>query len=468
MKDSGRQRQLIIIVAVFVVTRMLTWFLGLHMSSWPLYAYWQYLDVNTLKNHLIRGIWYDHAQPPGFNLFLGIVLKIGGEGSAYLFAAVLKLISFANGLLIFSILKRLAVADPLPLFSSLAYLISPATLIFECELFYTSTVSLLLLLTVYFLIRYADSQKGWFAFGIFFPLTLLCLTRSVYHIIWLFVVIAVLLFYFRKSASLHKLILFSLFSIMLVGGWYLKNKIIFGRFTSSTWVGMNMARNVFHDNEVRDSSQIEAYAPFSRISVYRKFLDPHFDDAFKGLNDADLLTEMKNDSFINETEVSYILVSDLYQQASSNYIRTHPGAYLKNVFQSSILYFTPATVYSLALEESKKIKIYDLLYSLNCTHFANSKQDRRILLTISAIPKMLLYFLVFFVLIRQWVRNKSTGVWNIFILLTIGFVFSVGSFFEHYENMRFRFETEPLFLILAAQVLAILYSGFKKRSNKLR
>jgi hypothetical protein len=36
----------------------------------------------------------------------------------------------------------------------------------------------------------------------------------------------------------------------------------------------------------------------------------------------------------------------------------------------------------------------------------------------------------------------------------IGFVFCVSSFFEHYENMRFRYEIEPLFLLLAMQALA--------------
>jgi hypothetical protein len=465
MKHISRLREVSIIIVVFSISRILAWFIGLHLSPWPLYAYWQYLDVNTLTNHLLRGVWYDHAQPPAFNLFLGIVLKIGGEQSTLVFAGILKLISMANGLLIFFILRKLAVATWLPLLTALVYLLSPATLIFENELFYTNAISFLLLLATHFLIRFENSGKGWNAFGIFFPLTLLCLTRSVYHIIWLFVVSAFLLFYFRKNASLYKLVFCSLISLVLVGGWYLKNKMIFGRFTSSTWVGMNMARNVFHDSEIRDSSLIEAYAPFSRISVYRKFLDPRFEESYKGLNDVDLLEEIKNDSFINETEVSYIRVSDLYQQASMRYIHTHPEAYAKNVSQSAILYFTPATVYSLAVEQSKKIKAYDLLYSFNGTHFAANKQQRRILLTISAIPKMILYLMVFFILIRYSIQKRSVSPWNLFIMLTIGFVFGVGSLFEHYENMRFRFETEPLFLVLAAQAFNMLYGRFKVRSN---
>jgi hypothetical protein len=224
-----------------------------------------------------------------------------------------------------------------------------------------------------------------------------------------------------------------------------------------------MARNVFHDNEMKDSGRIEAFEPFSRISVYRKFLDPEFENKFKGLNDRDLLQEIKNDSFINETEVSYIPVSELYQKASLNFMRNHPGDYAKNVIQSSILFFTPGTLYSLALENARRIKYYDLLYSFNLTIFSKNKQERRILLTISALPKLFLYIFVFFIFARMCIQARSVSPWNLFILITIGYVFGISSLFEHYENMRFRFEIEPLFLILAAQVFSRLFSRFQIR-----
>jgi hypothetical protein len=450
-------------MTVFILSRIVAMLLGLHLNDWALYAYWQYLDLDTLQHHLLRGVWYDHAQPPVFNLFLGLVLKIGGTRSTLIFSLVLRGITLVNTLLLFSILRKLTVVPYIPLLVALAYMLSPATLIFECELFYTTTISLLLLVSVHFLIRFTASGTGWNACGIFFPLSLLCLTRSVYHIVWLLGITILLLFYFRKKGAINNLILASLAALVLAGSWYVKNKILFDKFTTSTWIGMNMARNVFHDNGLSDSSRIEAYEPFSRISVYRKFLDSGFENRFKGMNDRDLLQEMKNDSFINETEVSYIPVSDLYLKASLEYIRNHPGTYAKNVLQSAVLFFTPATVYSLALEPAKKIKTYDLIYSFNTTHFAQGKQQRRILLTISAIPKMILYFFVFFIMIRYCIQSRSITSWNLFIMLSIGFVFGISSFFEHYENMRFRFEAEPLFLILAAQVISRLYSRFQIR-----
>lgn len=463
MKNITSSGQVLIIITVFVASRFVTTLLGIHLDIRALSEYWQYLDVETLRHHLLTGVWYDHAQPPIFNLFLGSVLKIGGTHYILLFDIILKLISLCNAFLLFAIVKRLNTVYFMPVLVAIVYLLSPATIIFEAELFYTNLVSLFLLVSLFCLVRFTESERWSHAFGVFFPLVLLCLTRSVYHIIWLFVIAASLVYFFRGKASLNKLILVSIAGIVLVGSWYLKNELIFGKLTTSTWLGMNMARNVFHDNAINDSTRIEAYEPFSRISVYRKFLNPEFENKFKGLNDRDLLQEMKNDSFINETEISYIPVSELYQKASMDFIHNHPGAYLKNVFQSSILFFTPGTLYSLTLGNADKIKYYDLLYSLNLTIFAKDKKERRILLTISAMPKLILYVFVFIILARISLQTRSITPWNLFILLTIGFVFGISSFFEHYENMRFRFETEPLFLILAAQVFSRLFSRFQIR-----
>jgi hypothetical protein len=456
MKKIGGLPQIWILIVVFVISRVVVMAMGLHLNIWALSAYWQYLDLDTLQNHLLTGVWYDHTQPPVFNLLLGSILKIGGQNSAFLFGFLLKIISLCNGLLLFHIVRKLTVVEFLPLFVALAYIISPATLVFECELFYTTIISLLLLLSLYYLIRLSGSEKISDGIGVFLPLALLCLTRSVYHIIWLTILTGFLLFYFRKKAIFNKLILVSLTALLLVGSWYVKNKIIFGKLTTSTWIGMNLSRNVFHDNETTDSSKIEAYEAFSKISLYRKFIAPSYEIKFRGLNDRDLLSENKNDSIGNMKEVSYIPVSDLYMKASVEHIKSHPLSYAQNILQSAILYFTPATMYSLAIEQSGKIKYFDLPYSFKLTYFSHSKMQRRILLTISAIPKLLLYLFVFFIFIRYSIQIRSLAPWNLFIVLTIFFVFGISSLLEHYENMRFRFETEPLFLILAAQVVSLL------------
>ncbi len=463
MQKSARLRDGLILVLVFLFTRVLLHQLGVDLQIFPLYLYWQYLDVETLKNGLLNGLLYDHAQPPVFNLFLGVVLKIFGP-SATVFGVIFKLFTLINAWLIMEILRRVSRLRYLPLIAGLAYLVSPATMLFETELFYTTFISVFLLSSVYFLVRFHYRGSWAAACGLFIALTLLCLTRSVYHVLWLVMILLALLVYFRERKKFIRIAVTGTLGFLLVCGWYMKNKIIFGKFSASTWIGMNMARNVYHDNAITDSTLIEAYEPFSRIEVYRPFIDPAYEKKFIGLNDRDLLRASKNDTILNATNVNYIPVSDQYQKASVAFVKSHPAAYLQNVVQSMILYFTPATMYSLVLEKSDKIAWFDIGYSFNLTHFATDKQSRRYTLTLSALPKMLIYAIVFVILGRYWIRNRKLNSWNLFLVLTIGFVFGISSFFEHYENMRFRFETEPLFLLLAAQAVEVLWERRQRRS----
>jgi hypothetical protein len=252
--------------------------------------------------------------------------------------------------------------------------------------------------------------------------------------------------------------------VLLAGSWYIKNYSLFGSFSTSTWIGMNMARNVFHDADLNDSSKIQSIIPFSRISEYRNFIPAGYADKYKGWNDVDLMQELKNDSFINVKHINYIPVSKEYTAASISEIKTKPVAYFKNVSQSAIIYFAPATLYPTTVAQARKIKYYDMVYSFNLSYFAKDKHERRVALLVSAIPKVIIYIIVVFLLIREMIRTRKPLLLHLFILGTIGYIFCISSLFEHYENMRFRYEAEPLFLLLAAYIAAGLLNK-KPRSD---
>ncbi len=457
MKEAG------VILLLFVISRIIIRVIGIEMDYQALYRNWQYLSVDTLQHDLLKGVWYDHTQPPLFNLFLGAILKISGSFAPLVFSLLFKVITLLNTFLLLRLLKENANHKTIPLLFSLIYLLSPATMLFENELFYTSFITLLLLLSCNYLVTYQVTGKPGKLLCFFLPLALICLTRSMYHLAWLIIPWLFLLVSSRKQKYARKTLLTGLFFIAVVCGWYIKNHMIFGSFTSSTWAGMNIARNVFHDAVITDSGQIASIEPFSKISVYTNFLPPDPAAAFKGLNDRDLIQEMKNDSFINEKHAGYIEISRQYMQASKQYVRDHPGAYLKNVVQSAVIFFAPATRYPVNEAQARKIKYYDLLYSFNLSQLAKGKLERRIALTLSALPKFICYSFVFLIVINSWVRKRQIALLHLFIIYVIGYIFTISSLFEHYENMRFRYEAEPLFLVLAAGVLA---EWFNKRSYK--
>lgn len=452
-----------LIILLFVISRIIIGVIGIEMDHQALYRNWQYLAVETLHHDLLKGVWYDHTQPPLFNLLLGVILKISGSSAPLVFSLLFKIITLLNTFLLLRLLKGNAKHKNIPLLFSLIYLLSPATMLFENELFYTSLITLLLLISCNCLVTYQITGKQGKLLGFFLPLALICLTRSMYHLAWLLIPWLFLLVSSRKQKYARKTLLACLFFIAIACGWYIKNYMIFGSFTSSTWAGMNIARNVFHDAVTTDSGQIASIEPFSKISAYNNFLPPAPAAAYKGLNDRDLLQEMKNDSFINEKHAGYIEVSRQYMQASKQQVMDHPGAYLKNVVQSAIIFFAPATRYPVNEAQARKMKYYDLLYSFNLSHLAEGKQERRIALTLSALPKFIIYLLVFFVIFRSWIQKKQTTFLHLFIVYVIGYIFCISSLFEHYENMRFRYEAEPLFLVLAAGVLS---AWINNRSNK--
>ncbi|HPG10952.1 MAG TPA: hypothetical protein PLU37_05435 [Chitinophagaceae bacterium] len=458
-------KDFVLILFIFITSRIIFSFFGIRLDYENLYDYWQYLDVETLRHNLLRGIWFDHTQPPFFNLLLGTILKLSGNYSLLIFSLFFKVITITNTLLLLDILKKLLPGSRIPIILSLIYLLSPATIVFENELFYTGFITMLFLISCRYLLLLQTSESWLKILGFFIPLVIICLTRSMYHLAWLIAMSMIVIYMLWKHPKRIRFISAASLAIILVSGFYLKNYIIFHKFSTSSWAGMNLARNVFHDAGSLPENNIGSIPPFSPIEQYSSFIKKNDTITFKGLNDKDLLSLRKNDSIINEKHISYIEVSEKYLDAGIQYIKTHPSHYLKNVFQSAISFFAPATRYTVTSKQTEKIKYYDLLYSFNISHFVNGKQQRRISLVITAIPKLLLYCFVFFWLIKGWLKRKQIDLINLFITCLIGYVFIVSSLMEHYENMRFRYEIEPLFLILLGQ---LIYSISKNNRLKMK
>lgn len=464
MRLSFKQKHYSLLLGLFLISRLLLPLLEVKFQSQILLTYWQYLDLETLQHDLLKGLYYDHTQPPFFNAWLGLVLKVFGDQSSLVFAISLKALTLINTSLLYGTLTRVSSLKWVPLAGALVYLMSPATMVMEQELFYTPFITLFLLLALRSLILLPHGISTPVVIGLFGSLVLVCLTRSMYHVFWLLLVGLLVVFLFRGQKGWGKLIGGGMIALLLTGGWYLKNKLVFGQFTSSTWMGMNLARNVFHD-AMADSGSIARLEPFSPISAYTSFIPEGYTQSFQGKLDRVLLEEYKNGPYLNAKQVGYIPVANAYLEACKEAIRKDPVHYGKNVAQSAFIYFAPMTRYPSTEFLAKKLKYYDLVYSFNLSQLAEGKQQRRMALLLSALPKMAIYLLVFSLLIGQCLRTRKAATWQWFILLLFAYSFTVSSLFEHFENMRFRFEAEPLFYVLAASILPPWWQKIRKRKQ---
>src|SRR6185503_21391898 len=74
-----RWRDPAILLVVFVVSRFVYFRAGVRFNARTLHWLFQYIEVDLLRHDLVRSLWYLHAQPPLFNLYLGLVLKAFGR-----------------------------------------------------------------------------------------------------------------------------------------------------------------------------------------------------------------------------------------------------------------------------------------------------------------------------------------------------------------------------------------------------
>ena len=91
----------LIVLAAFAISRILYWYAGLRFDAGPVDKYWQFIDPVLMKTRLMESLFYLHMQPPGFNLAVGLTVKLFPN----LYPAVLQAIYLIIGIaLAFSLL----------------------------------------------------------------------------------------------------------------------------------------------------------------------------------------------------------------------------------------------------------------------------------------------------------------------------------------------------------------------------
>lgn len=147
---------------------------------------YHYLDPEILRHELLRGLADLHAQPPVFNAFLGVVLKLAGSHANAVFAASYELMAAG-------------------LSAGLAWLFAlhPTSIVHGHWLFYTLPVQLLLVAGAVVLVRFVDGGRARSAYAFVWFAARLLLTRSLYHVVWLVAVLAGLAVGAARRASVR-------------------------------------------------------------------------------------------------------------------------------------------------------------------------------------------------------------------------------------------------------------------------
>jgi hypothetical protein len=437
------------LTVVFVASRFLFWAAGVQFYGSFAHRMWQLLDLNWLRTNFLESIWYCHAQPPLFNTLTALVVKTFPDHYYFVFHVLMLLFSWATSLLIFSTLDQLKVSKPICFVISIFFLLNPALVLYENLYSYTLLTIFLIASITFALVKVVFSRKlsDW---GMFASLAaVLCLTRSAFHFIWLALVFV---FLWRICQRDKKFITVPAMALLLVFSWYVKNLVLFGSFSSSSWFGMNIAR------VIQPHSSLGQIGPFKPVAAY--------DNYIPSLNPyprvAALSSAFKSQGYVNFNHYAYLNVSAQLKADVVDEIQHHPGVYIRAVGNAFVAYFNPSTHAPFVDKNFVTMDAYARWLTFDFTTWTH--YDRHDLSATAALPALLIYILVFGVLIvygRAYFRDLNTRIVVIFLTFMITYGMLVGNLFEYGENNRFRFETHTCFLVLAALALDRFFRKFR-------
>lgn len=459
---------MVLLLVLYLGSRVFYFLQGIRFDVAPLDYYMQFIDSLLLRTRFLESVYYLHSQPPLFNLFLGGILHLFPNHYSLAFHILYLGMGLVFAVSMLALSTRLGVHPWVGFGLALLFVVSPPAILYENWLYYTYPIATLLCLSGLFLSNFL--RKGrWRDASIFFGLlALIVLTWGLFHIAWLLLPIALLLFLGpnRRVA----LVSFSIPFVVCLA-LYLKNFVVFGTFGSSSWIGMSLARvtiGVLPKEEVRalvsdgTISGLAVIAPYSPLEAYRSVAElPATERTGIPLLDQ----EMKSTGFVNYHNLRYVAISEQYRRDALRVIRARARVLLLSLRESVYHFSRPASEYVFLDANAAKIPMIDRFFDI---FVYGQFRERDLAGTTGPLKRQILeggWFIIAAYVVAYvgggallWrrvrtrkLRNPST-VTLLFLWSTVIYVTAVGTILEIGENNRFRFVIDPFVLAIVALV----------------
>lgn len=474
----------IVLVAAFVISRGALYANGLRFDTSALRVdSWQLLDTSLLRNDLWSSVWHLQSQPPLFNLLSGLLLQLPTGVANGIMAVVWLVLGLIVALASFRLLIELSIPRVAALVIALVLVVlNPAYILYDNQYSYTYLTQALLVAGSLMLLRFlrdADTRRGVVAFSCFGAAVLV---DSHYQILWLLLGIAVLAIIFRRH--LRRIVLVALVPVLVVAMWYGKNVVMFGTVTTSSWIGMNLAKGTLDKAPRPELQRLVADGTLTHIALIRSFSSPEDYLTIIGPlphTGVAALDELKKKSgYQNFNNLAYVKISDDYLHDDIAYIRAEPGAYARSAVVAAQLWVTPADqafvggsgtwraigpyagVYDRFVDVQPEIDRLSAIIALDSNATIPGAELSYVLIAALALT-------VFGLPVVVWRRRRpdpAGAAFLGFLWVTVTYSFVVSSLLELGENDRFSVEVGPLAFISAAVVVCALCRAISRRAAR--
>lgn len=477
-RTFGRREALAVLVTAFVLSRLGYYFLGVRFDAAPLEFYNQYIDPYLLRHDLWTSLYYLKEQPPLYNLFLGLILKVFPEHSTAAFAAVHLAIGLALILCLFSLLERLAVPLSLALTIALVFSCNPATILYENLLFYEYPLTFLLCLAALALHRFASSGRHLDATVLFSCLALISGIRVIFHPIWFLLLAAVVycvLPLWRRTTVTALLLPAAIVFVM-----YGKNFVLFGNLApgSDVFGSSNLAimstRAVPPANlqALIDSGAIDP--SYLKTNIYNVKTSPVMARIpLPPKTGAAVLDErLKSTGYVNWNSLWMADFGKYLRRDASVVLRLYPAKYLHAARSNLRHIIEPASrnfpfdgragAYDNVTVLSKPLRYFEAVT-------AGKFEDRLAWLNLFLYPLLLGYglWLVAGWLVAGWKQRQLPdgpfGITIFFIVFNICFLCTAVVLISESDHNRYRDEVSAMFSVLLGLALSAAITRLRSR-----
>lgn len=466
-------------LAVFAVSRLLAARAGLSFDASTRDWFWQYIDRDLLLAAPWQSLFHLHSQPPGFNAFLALIDGLfGGSAAAY------HAVFLACGLALYAGLYLLLQAGGFGRAAAFAwsslFIVSPAALLYEHWLFYTWPVSLLLVAATWFLWTYERTRRVRWAVLFLLAVMKVCFTWSAFHLV--FLVWSILLVVMAAPRLLRRVAVPALLVLALVGSLYAKNAMVFGTFSASSWMGMNLWKMVCHARPLEDFQPRIAAGELPQLAGYYPFLPlDHYPDAYRHADTrfagSPVLAEAWRDDgrTPNYNHAAYLVIAAEQKKAAVQVIKAEPRQYLAAMADSWLIYAMPSVNIPFFKESRAALGAYADLFALPGGGWRFNVRDTYAdLLGIGGLdvdyPYVWLLFMAACLAVALAVavralwsglrRGEGGWAWQLFMASAVWYVALFGNALEWGENNRFRSMTDPLLFLCVLVGLRIAVSAW--------
>lgn len=239
-------------LSTYFFSRLISnYYFGINIEEKWISSLWQHIPHKYLKENFISSLLYFHAQPPIWNLILGLGTKITDIINLELYIKYLN--NFFSLIIIYcsyQILKNLNFNKKRIYFFILFFVIlSPSILFYENFPSYAHFSCMIIFIIKLNFLKILKKYKFKYELSIYLFSTILILTWSAYIIYFNLLIFLLLLPTILKKGKVFKsLMIFVLFFI--IGSTpSIKNKILFDIYANSSWSGLNASQATGYDRQ---------------------------------------------------------------------------------------------------------------------------------------------------------------------------------------------------------------------------